>query len=348
MVCVVILSHNYRIKTALLWLIVFTRDTAQGTVFMQSVSNGWLWLSFIILVIMILIIDLFFLGRGKSRQVSMREALAWSSIWILCGLIFNCILWWFLLKTQGVGQANHGAEEFFTAFLVGKAMSIDNVFVFIMIFGEFAISNQYQQRVLLFAVIGAVVIRLVLTMLGIGLITEVHWVFYLFGLFVLLSGIKIIFAKKRKKVESSFLLEWLQKHLHTTAKFNGQRFFIAQHGLRYVTPLFLALVLIEENNFLFAIDSIPAVFAVTLNPFIVFTSNIFAVLGLRALYFLLTQAAKRFHLLKYGIGIMLIFIGIKMLAAFWIKIPVQITLTMIIGILSASFLLSNVSRSNIK
>jgi tellurite resistance protein TerC len=252
-------------------------------------------------------------------------------------------LWGYLAQTQSLTMANVKAMEFLAGYLIELSLSVDNVFVFLMIFTYFNVPLQYQRRVLLLGILGAIVMRLIMILLGVWLIQEFHWFLYLFGVFLVFTGIKMWVNAQRKiktEISQSIAYQLLQRFSRIDNQFHQERFFVRINGLLYATPLFVVLVLIEFSDLVFAIDSIPAIFAVTEDPFIIFTSNIFAILGLRALYFLLAQMAGRFYLVKYGLAIILIFIGCKMLLAIWFTIPIFITLPIIILTLAFSVLLS--------
>lgn len=312
---------------------------------MQSIGTWWLWIGFFLFVAVMLTVDMFLLARKKVVQVSTREALAWTVVWFSCAMLFNFMLWRYLNGTVGAVIAQQKALEFFTGYCIEEALSVDNMFVFVMIFGYFSVPARLQRRVLLYGVLGAVVLRLLVILGGAWLVQEVHWVLYLFGLFLLYTGIKMLFSNADAKdlAENSVLI-WLRRHLRITQDFHGERFLIKQNLLWYATPLFLVLILVELTDVVFALDSIPAIFAITNDPFIVFTSNIFAVLGLRALYFLLANMASRFYLLKYGIAIILLFVGAKMLIAHWIEIPILIALSVVVAILATTVVLSVLNR----
>jgi tellurite resistance protein TerC len=219
------------------------------------------------------------------------------------------------------------------------------MFVFLMIFQYFAVPAKYQRRVLLFGVLGAVFMRLGMIMGGVWLVSQFHWILYVFGAFLVFTGIKMVIAAEQKPdLEQNPLLQWMRKHLRITKEFHEEHFLIRQNGLLYATPLLLILVLIECGDLIFALDSIPAIFAVTNDPFIIFTSNIFAILGLRALYFLLSHMADRFHLLKYGVALILVFVGAKMLIAPWFQIPIVLALVVIVLTLAISAVLSVARR----
>jgi tellurite resistance protein TerC len=307
----------------------------------HTIGTWWMWVGFFVFVLTVLAIDAFFLGRKKSHRVSNREALFWTLTWISCAFIFNALLWWYLAHYETIELANQKALEFLTGYLIEESLSVDNMFIFIMIFGYFAVREEHQRRVLLYGVLGAIVMRFVMILFGTWLVSELHWILYVFGAFLVLTGLKMLFfANEDTDLEDNFLLNWIRKHIRVTNTFHDEKFFIQQKGLWYATPLFLVLVMIEVSDLIFALDSIPAIFAVTNDPFIVFTSNIFAILGLRALYFLLAHMASRFHLLKYGIALMLSFIGAKMLIAHWVQIPILIALSVVVAILGTTVVLS--------
>lgn len=306
-----------------------------------SVGQSWMWAAFIMFVLAMLALDLFVFGGRKAHRVSVREALAWVTAWVSLALVFAALLWWYLHSHVGAEVAQRTTLEFLTGYLIEQSLSIDNMFVFVMIFGYFAVPPELQRRVLLYGVFGAIIMRAGMIFAGVWLVQEFAWLLYVFGAFLVITGIKmLIFANQQPDLEKNPLLRWLRSHLRITDGFHGERFFVRQNGLRWATPMFLVLVLIEASDLVFAVDSIPAIFAVTTDPFIVFTSNIFAIMGLRALYFLLADMAYRFHLLKYGLAIVLVFIGGKMLVAPWWHMPIQWSLTTVSGIILISVLLS--------
>lgn len=308
---------------------------------MESIGNGWMWGGFVVFVLAMLAVDMFALGGKGAHKVSVKEALGWSLVWVSLALLFNAGLWWYLDANVGREVANTKALEFLSGYLIEKSLSVDNIFVFLMIFGYFAVPPEYQRRVLLYGVVGALLMRAVMILLGVWLVTQFSWVLYLFGIFLVITGVKmLIFADHEPDLEKNPLLRWLRGHLRITKDYEGENFFTIRNGVRYVTPLFLVLLLIEASDLVFAVDSIPAIFAITTDPFIVFTSNIFAIMGLRALYFLLADMADRFHLLKYGLALVLIFVGGKMLAAYWFHLPVQYSLAIVGAIILGSILLS--------
>ena len=307
----------------------------------ESVGNGWMWAGFIVFVLAMLAVDIFALGGKNAHRVSVKEALGWSIVWVSLALLFNAGLWWYLDVNVGREVANTKALEFLSGYLIEKSLSVDNIFVFLMVFSYFAVPPEYQRRVLLYGILSALVMRAIMILLGVWLVTQFSWVLYVFGAFLVITGVKmLIFADHEPDLEKNPILRWLRGHLRITKDYEGERFFTIRNGVRYVTPLFLVLILIEATDLVFAVDSIPAIFAITTDPFIVFTSNIFAIMGLRALYFLLADMADRFHLLKYGLALVLIFVGGKMLAAYWFHLPVQYSLAIVGTIIFGSIVLS--------
>ena len=307
----------------------------------ESFATGPMWAGFIAFVLAMLALDLFVLGGNKAHRVSVKEAASWVAVWVALAVMFGALLWWYLDGTAGREIANRKALEFLTGYLIEQSLSVDNMFVFVMIFTYFAVPPELQRRVLLFGVLGAIVMRAAMILAGVWLVSEFAWVLYLFGLFLLLTGIKmLIMAEQKPDLEKNPFLRWLRGHMRITPGFRGEAFFVRIDGLRHATPMFLVLMMIEASDLVFAVDSIPAIFAVTTDPFIVFTSNIFAIMGLRALYFLLADMAERFHLLKYGLALVLVFIGGKMLLMPWFHMPVQWSLLIVGSIILISVILS--------
>ena len=316
---------------------------------LQSIATWWMWSGFLVFVVVMLAIDMFMLGRNGAQRVTAKEALIWSLVWFCMALLFGAGLWAWLDHTAGRAIADTKAMEYLTGYLLEKTLAMDNIFVFVMLFSYFAVPLEFQKRVLLYGVLGAIVLRALMILLGAWLIAQFHWVLYVFGAFLLITGIKmLIFAGQEPDLADNPLLKWLKKHMRVTDEYHGDKFWIVKNGVRWFTPMFLVLVLIEFSDVIFAMDSIPAIFAITSDPFIVFTSNIFAILGLRALYFLLADMAKRFHLLKYGLAVILIFVGVKMLIVDWFKIPVAVSLATVVAVLGTSILLSLAATRNQK
>jgi len=308
---------------------------------LQSIGAWWMWAGFGVFVLAMLAVDMFLLGRHGTQKVTLREALTWSLVWFAMAILFGGALWGWLDHTAGREVADSKVMEYLTGYLLEKTLAMDNIFVFVMLFSYFAVPLEYQKRVLVYGVLGAIVMRVVLILLGAWLIAQFHWVLYIFGAFLLVTGIKMfLFAEHEADLTKNPLLKWLRSHMRITESYHGDKFWIYEKGVRWFTPMFLVLVLIEASDLIFAMDSIPAIFAVTTDPFIVLTSNIFAILGLRALYFLLADMAERFHLLKYGLAVVLMFVGTKMLIVDWLKIPVAVSLGVIIAVLGTSILLS--------
>jgi len=307
----------------------------------ETVGTWWMWAGFVAFVIAMVAVDMLFLRAQGAHRVSAREAAAWSLVWVLLALAFNALFWWHLDGTLGRAAANEKALEFLTGYLIEKSLAVDNIFVFIMLFGFFAVPVEVQRRVLLYGVLGAIVLRAVMILLGAVLLAKFHWIMYVFGAFLVVTGVKmLVFAEQEPDLASNPVLRWMRGHLRITDDYHGDRFAIRRDGVLWFTPLFLVLVLVELTDLVFAVDSIPAIFAVTDDPFIVFTSNIFAILGLRAMYFLLADVADRFHLLKYGLAMILVFIGTKMLLLDVYKIPILIALGVVALVLVASVIAS--------
>src|SRR5574337_1995960 len=312
---------------------------------METIGIWWMWAGFSAIVLIMLAIDLLVLGGGGRHRVSFREAATWSGVWIGVSLLFAGALWWHLDGSLGREVANEKTLEFITGYLIEKSLAVDNVFVWLMLFSFFAIPLELQKRVLVFGVLGAIVLRTIMIFAGVWLIAQFHWLLYLFGAFLLVTGIKMWWAAKQQPdLANNPVLRWMKRHLRVTDHLEGEHFVDerveAGKAVRYVTPLFLVLVLVEGSDVIFAVDSIPAIFAITTDPFIVLTSNIFAILGLRAMYFLLAGMQERFHLLPYGLAVVLVFIGGKMLLIDLHKIPVQWSLLGTVLILAATMILS--------
>ncbi len=308
---------------------------------METIGSWWMWTGFAVFVVIACAVDLLVLQKKGSERVSIGQALRWSALWVALALVFNGLLWWYVDGEAGREVANAKAAEFFTGYLIEKSLAVDNIFVFLMLFTYFAVPAQLQKRVLILGVIGAIVLRAVMILIGAWLIKEFHWVLYVFGAFLLATGVKmLVFADAGSDLEKNPLLKWMRGHLNLTPDFDGEKFWVTRQGVRFYTPLFVVMILIGITDVVFAVDSIPAIFAITEDPFIVMTSNIFAILGLRAMYFLLADLKDRFHLLTYGLGVILVFVGTKMLIVDWIKIPVGISLGAVGAILAISMIAS--------
>ena len=304
-----------------------------------------LYLGFSLLVIVLLLVDFVALKIRGSHKVSVKEAAGWSVVWFLAAMAFGGWLWWYLNGLYGPEVANDKALKYLTGYFIEKSLAIDNVFVWITIFTYFSIPSEYQKRVLLWGVVGAILMRAVLIYLGAVLIQQFAWIFYVFGVFLLVTGIKMFFfSNKKADLGRNPLLLWLRGHLRITEGLRKERFLVVENGMRYATPLLLVLVLVETSDLIFALDSIPAIFAVTGDPFIVFTANTFAILGLRAIYFLLADMSDRFHLLGYGLATIITLVGVKMLIMDFYKIPILWMLGMVVFVLAASIVASLITK----
>lgn len=305
------------------------------------IGEPWMWAAFVGFVLVMLAVDLFLVGGNKAHKVGFREAAVWSVVWVSLAMLFNLGLWWYLKGSYGGDVAHAKAMEFLTGYLIEKALAVDNIFVFLMIFGFFAVPAEYQRRVLIYGVIGAIAMRAVMILAGAWLVQEFHWILYVFGAFLVVTGVKMLMAAEAEPdLSRNPMLNWVKRHLRLTPDYRGEKFWVLENGVRTFTPLFLVLVMIELSDVIFAVDSIPAIFAITTDPFIVFTSNIFAILGLRAMYFMLAGMADRFHLLKYGLAMVLVFVGAKMLIVDFYKIPVGLSLG-IVGLIIATFMFAS-------
>lgn len=308
---------------------------------MDTIAPDWLWAFFVGSVLVALFIDFVVLKKQGAHEVSVKEALHWSVVWVLLSFAFNGLFWWAVAQDHGSAVANTKAMEFLTGYLIEKSLAVDNIFVFLMIFTYFAVPQAFQKRVLMIGIIGAIVLRTVMILVGSYLIAQFHWLLYVFGAFLVITGIKMWWAAGQEAdLESNPALKLLRRVIPVSKDFDGEKFFTAQNGKRIATPLLLVVLLVGVIDVIFAVDSIPAIFAITTDPFIVLTSNIFAILGLRAMYFLLAAMATKFHLLSYGLAVILAFIGTKMLLIDVYKIPVLVSLGVVVAILAVTMVLS--------
>ncbi|MDF7676848.1 TerC family protein [Neisseriaceae bacterium ESL0693] len=312
---------------------------------LTTVGTPLFYAVFMLLIIVLIGIDMLVLKKEGAHRVSIKEALTWTLIWIGVSLGFAAWLYYELITHSGLSYATatNTVLDFLTGYVLEKSLSVDNLFVFVLIFNYLNIPAQYQQRVLLYGVLGAVVLRAIMVALGAVLISRFEWILYGFGVFLLYSGLKLLWPQKaehEQNLADHRLIGWISRHMRLSPQLDGQRFFTRQQGQRMATPLLLAVVIIELSDVVFAVDSIPAVFAVTTDPFIVFTSNIMAVLGLRAMYFLLANVVEKFVYLKYGLAVVLSFIGLKMLLAKWLHINSALSLGIILSALLISILAS--------
>ncbi|MBP6748326.1 MAG: TerC family protein [Xanthomonadaceae bacterium] len=308
---------------------------------MQTIGSPLLWGAFGALVVVALLVDLVLMRHGGPHKVTFKEALFWSIGWVALALAFNVGLWWYAVGAFGEVAGNRIGLEFLTGYLVEKSLAVDNIFVFLMLFTYFAVPEEQRQKVLVIGVLGAIVLRAIMIFAGAFLLAKFHWILYVFGLFLVLTGIKMLIAAgKAPDLEKNPILKWMRRHLPLTSDYHGTALSVRKDGKRWYTPLFAVVVLIGVTDLIFAVDSIPAIFAITADPFIVLTSNVFAVLGLRAMFFLLAGMADRFHLLPYGLAAVLIFIGAKMLLIDVYKIPILWSLGVVAATIAATVALS--------
>jgi tellurite resistance protein TerC len=296
-------------------------------------DNLWLWIGFNIFVLIMLALDLGVFHR-KAHVVTIKESITWTVIWVALAMVFN----FGILHYMGQDKA----LEFFTGYLIEKSLSMDNVFVFALLFSYFAVPPLYQHRVLFWGILGALVMRAIMIALGAKLIAEFSWIIYIFGAFLIATGVKMIIKRETEiHPERNPVVRLFKRMMPVTNKYHGEKFFIRENGILMATPLFVVLLLVEITDLIFAVDSIPAIFAVTSDPFIVYTSNVFAILGLRSLYFALAGVMDKFHLLKVGLGVVLVFVGIKMLLVHTpYKIDTLVSLVVIAAVLASSVVAS--------
>jgi tellurite resistance protein TerC len=315
---------------------------------MQTIAPLWLWLVFVAFVLVALFVDFFVLKKQGAHEVGVQEALKWSLAWVVVSLVFNALFWWAIKDTTGsTAIANEKALEFLTGYLIEKSLAVDNIFVFLLIFTYFSVPAAFQKRVLMFGILGAIVLRTVMILLGAWLLEQFHWILYVFGAFLILTGVKMWRgADEEENLDDNAALKLLRRLMPVSKQYDGEKFFTLENGRRIATPLLMVITMVAVTDVIFAVDSIPAIFAITKDPFIVLTSNVFAILGLRAMFFLLQAAASRFHLLNYGLAVILVFIGTKMMLIDIFKIPVAVSLGVVIGILAITMVWSAKTAPN--
>lgn len=298
------------------------------------------WIGFVAFILVVLLLDLGVFHK-KSHTVGFKESMIWSAVWIALALVFSFII----LQWRG----HDDFMLFLTGYVIEKSLSVDNLFVFLLIFGFFKIPNQYQHKILFYGILGALIMRALFIWAGIAIIEQFAWVIYIFGAFLVFSGIKMLMPQSDDHdLEKSWVIVWTKKIFPTSPHFHDDKFFVKVNGAWMITPLFITLIFVEFSDLVFAIDSIPAIIGITNDPFLVFTSNVFAILGLRSLYFALKGFADMFHYLKYGLSIILMFIGFKMLIIKWYHMPILVTMSVIFGVLFISVIASIVSNNNKK
>jgi len=314
---------------------------------MQTIAPLWLWATFVGIVLASLFVDFVVFKKQGAHDIGVKEAFNWSVVWITLSLLFNGMFWWAVKDSTGSTEiANTKSLEFLTGYLIEKSLAVDNIFVFLMIFTYFSVPTEFQKRVLMIGIIGAIVLRTVMILVGAWLLAEFHWILYVFGAFLILTGVKMWWAAgKEPSLDDNPALKLLRKLVPVSKNYDGENFWTVENGRRIATPLFMVICLIALTDVIFAVDSIPAIFAITSDPFIVLTSNVFAILGLRAMYFLLAAVANKFHLLNYGLAVVLMFIGTKMCLVDIYKIPVLFSLGVVVCILALTMLLSVRSAS---
>ena len=309
---------------------------------MESIGNLWLYLAFFGIVTVMLLIDFLGFKQKEGQEVKIKTAALWSIAWVSVASLFGAGLWLYLQQTAGVTVANTKVMEYFAGYLLEKSLAVDNVFVWLMIFAAFAIPPALQRQLLLYGVLGAIILRTIFIFIGAWFVQEFSWILYIFGAFLVYTGFKFFKGQNEEEtnIEDMAILKWLRKHMRITPQMHGNKFFVRRNGMLWATPLFLVLILVEASDVIFAVDSIPAIFAVTSDPFIVLTANLMAILGLRAMFFLLSGAATKMHYLPYGLGIILVFIGFKMLMLDVFHMPIWISLGFIVLVLTITAILS--------
>jgi tellurite resistance protein TerC len=316
--------------------------------FMETIAPLWLWLVFVGFVLAALFVDFVVLKKQGAHAVGVKEAVNWSLIWVGLSFLFNGLLWWAVKDGTGsTALANEKSLEFLTGYLIEKSLAVDNIFVFLLIFSYFAVPAAYQKRVLMIGIVGAIALRTGMILVGGWLLAEFHWLLYLFGAFLVLTGVKMwLAAGQEPDLNDNPALKLLRKLLPVSRHYDGERFWTLENGRKIATPLLMVIAMVALTDVIFAVDSIPAIFAITADPFVVLTSNVFAILGLRAMFFLLQAAASRFHLLNYGLAVILVFIGGKMVLIDVFKIPVAVSLGVVLGILAITMVWSHKTAPN--
>lgn len=299
---------------------------------MLAVHSVWEWLAFFAIIGFMLILDLGVFHK-KSHKVSIKESLAWTGVWISLAMLFNVWVYYKMGHQKGI--------EFFTGYIIEKALSVDNIFVISLIFTYFRVPAQYQHRVLFWGVLGALFFRIIFIYAGVALISKFNWMIYVFGVFLVYTGIKMLKdEEKHIEIEANPMIKFVKKFWKISPNFDGENFRTTINGVKHFTPLFLVLIMIETTDIIFAVDSIPAILAITPDPYIVFTSNVFAILGLRSLYFALNGIMEMFEYINYALSGILVFVGIKMIVAGWYHIPTIISISVILGLLISSVVAS--------
>jgi tellurite resistance protein TerC len=315
---------------------------------METIAPLWLWIVFVAFVLGALFVDFVLLKKQGAHEVGVKQALNWSLVWIGLSFVFNALFWWAVKDSTGSSAlANEKSLEFLTGYLIEKSLAVDNIFVFLLIFSYFSVPAAYQKRVLMIGIVGAIVLRTGMILVGGWLLAEFHWILYVFGAFLILTGVKMWWAAGQEPdLNDNPALRLLRRLMPVSKHYDGEKFWTVENGKKIATPLMMVIAMVALTDVIFAVDSIPAIFAITSDPFIVLTSNVFAILGLRAMFFLLQAAASRFHLLNYGLAVILVFIGSKMVLIDVFKIPVAVSLGVVIGILAITMVWSAKTAPN--
>ncbi|WP_312820312.1 TerC family protein [Kaistella carnis] len=302
------------------------------------------WIVFIAVVIFALILDLGVFNR-KPHEIKTKEAAIWTSVWVTCALLFSGVVYLSFENNWIANPTNltptNAVLKFVTGYLIELSLSVDNIFIIALIFSSFAIPKKYQHEVLFYGVLGAIVFRAIMIVFGVALITEFSWMIYVFGVFLILTALKLLFSHNKQKDPHDFkIYKWIAKIYPVTTTIEGDKFFVIKNGVKYATPLFVALIIIELTDVFFAIDSIPAILAITADPFIVFTSNILAIMGLRSMYFLVVGMLDKFNYINYSLVVILAFVGVKMIISHHVEIPEWLSLGVIVLSLAGGMLAS--------
>ncbi|UJW80490.1 TerC family protein [Hydrogenophaga sp. SL48] len=315
---------------------------------METIAPLWLWIVFVAFVLGALFVDFVLLKKQGAHEVGVKQALNWSLVWVGLSFVFNALFWWAVKDSTGSSAlANEKSLEFLTGYLIEKSLAVDNIFVFLLIFSYFSVPPAYQKRVLMIGIVGAIVLRTGMILVGGWLLAEFHWILYVFGAFLILTGVKMWWAAGQEPdLNDNPALRLLRRLMPVSKHYDGEKFWTVENGKKIATPLMMVIAMVALTDVIFAVDSIPAIFAITSDPFIVLTSNVFAILGLRAMFFLLQAAASRFHLLNYGLAVILVFIGSKMVLIDVFKIPVAVSLGVVIGILAITMVWSAKTAPN--
>lgn len=315
----------------------------------HSIVEWWMWILFTFLIVFLIIVDIFSSSHHGTEKVSTKEALGWSIFWISLAILFNIFLWWHLYGTKGLAIANEYAVLFLLGYVVEELLSIENMFIFLLIFNYFNLPARHHRQALLYGILGAIIFRFIMIMSSVWVISQFHWVIYLFGAFLIYSGTKMLFVLKSEKFNFSEnkLLGWMKNNLNITEKYHGKKLFIPDNNQLFVTPLFVVIVFIQITDIIFAVESLPAIFGITQDPFIIYSSNILALLGLRSVYFLIVNLSQQFHLLKHCISIILVLIGLKMLMSKWIFVSTYSLAGIIFTVIIFSLIINKVLKAKV-